>query len=60
MMYCFREATEFEKIDIARAKLVPVANRASDFKIPKTLRKGGMLLFFFFKQIRDSITFLII
>ena len=50
MMDCFTEATEFERIDIARAKLVPVPNRASDFKIPKTLRKGGMLLFFLNKS----------
>ena len=43
-MNCFREDTYFEKIVIARARLVP--NRASDFRIPKTLRKGGMLPLF--------------
>ena len=36
----------FEKIVIAHARLVPVPKRASDFRIPKTLRKGGMLPIF--------------
>ena len=33
--------TCFEKYNIARAKLVPVPNRALEFKIPKTPRKQG-------------------
>ena len=45
-MNCFREVTNFVKIDIARTKLVPVPNHVSDFKIPKAPRKGGMLLIF--------------
>ena len=46
MTNCFREDTYFKKIVIARARLVPVPNRASDFRSPKTLRKGGMLPIF--------------
>ena len=46
MMNCFKEDIYFEKIVIARARLVPVPNRASDFRIPKTLRKEGMLAIF--------------
>ena len=33
--------TCFEKYNIALAKLVPVPNRALEFKIPKTPRKQG-------------------
>ena len=36
--------TCFEKYSIARAKLVPVPNRALEFKIPKTPRKQGKVL----------------
>ena len=46
MVNYFRKDTYFEKIVIACAKLVPVPNRASDFKIPKTPRKGGILPIF--------------
>ena len=45
-MDCFREDTYFEKIVIARTRLVLVPNRTSDFRTPKTLRKGGMLPIF--------------
>ena len=45
MMNCFREDTYIEKIVIVRARLVPVPNCVSDFRIPKTLRKGCMLPF---------------
>ena len=45
-MNCFRDDTYFKEIVIVRARLVPVPNHASDFGIPKTLRKGDMLPFF--------------
>ena len=46
MVNCVWEDTWFEKIIIAHAKLVPVPNRASEFKIPKTPRKEGMIPIF--------------
>ena len=42
--------TCFEKIDTARAYLVPVPNRALEFKIPKIWRKEGRVPYFFKNQ----------
>ena len=42
--------TCFEKIDTARAYLVPVPNRALEFKILKTWRKEGRVPYFFKNQ----------
>ena len=58
MMNCFREKTFLETIVIARAGLVPVPNRASDFGSLKLWVKK--VCFQFFKWIRDNMAFLII
>ena len=61
MVNCFREGTLFEKIVIKLRVQTwyqsQLAARASQFKIPKTLRKGGIIPFF--RRIRDH-NFLII
>ena len=50
--------TCFEKYIIALAKLVPVRNRALEFKIPKTPRKQGKVPISL--RIRDNVAVFII